>query len=412
MLDWGKRLINSIRPTEQVTASKVIDLLNRGTPLISFGRELYNIPEVRTAINFVAEKIGSIPFYHVRADLEGNSEMVKSGVQYVLTVRANPYQSPQVFWTYAMTRLLLANNAYIMPDWSERGELQAMYVLPFNRHEFYTADDGKLAIKFPAAPGYEFYYDDIIHLQRFPTANGGAIKQATGGYVQIVNTMQQQAVNDSENSQRIAALLQAKTHLKGSDMKKKLEEFKELFLTAENTTGFGMIGAEYDVVKLDMKLNPLNKDLMESVIGYLYLYFGVSREIVNNNATELQYEQFIDNTIRPFTYQIEEECTYKVFTDTEIGHNNKILAELVDLEISTLSAKTTFFKEMLFGSVMTRNEIRRRVGLPRGPAELDRYMESKNFQTLEPGNYTVKGGETNDENGGGEEVPAGVSGPA
>lgn len=392
LMDWGKRMISNLRG-DQITASKVIDLLNQGTPLISFGRELYNIPEVRTAINFVAEKVGSIPFYHARADLDGNSELINSGMQRVLTVRANPYQSPQVFWTYAITRLLSANNVYIMPDWDDRGILRAMYVLPFNRHEFHTAKDGRLAIKFPAAPGYDFYYEDIIHLQRFPTAAGGAFRQATGGYVQIVNTMQQQAVNDSENSQRIAALLQAKTQLKGSDMKKKLEEFKELFLTAENTTGFGMIGAEYDVVKLDMKLNPLNKDVLESVIGYLYLYFGASREIINNNATELQYEQFIDNTIRPIAFQIEEELTYKLFSDTEIGHNNKILAELIDLEISTLSAKTSFYKEMLFGSVMTRNDIRKRLGLPRGPVELDNYMESKNFQTLEPGNYTVKGGE-------------------
>lgn len=396
-----QRVINVFRPKETVTLSQVIDLLNRGAPLGVFGRQLYDIPEIRTAINFVAEKVGSVPFYHVRADLDGNIKMIDSRLQYVLTVRTNPYQTPQVFWTYVITRLLLANNVYILPDWNDRGELNALYVLPFNQHEFkQDKETGRILIVFPYNQHYAFFYDDILHFQRFPTQTGGARKQATGGYVEIVNTMQEQAVKDSKNSQRIAALLQISTPLKSAAMKKELEEFKETFLTAENTTGFGMIGQQYTVHNLDMKTMPLNKELLESIISYIYVYFGGSKEVFTNMATELQYEQFIDNMIRPIVYQIEEESTYKLFTSTEIGHNNKVVGEMIDLEISTLSAKTSFYKEMLFGSVMTRNEIRKRIGLPKGPEELDRFMESKNFQVLKPGDYTVKGGEGDGEGSG------------
>lgn len=382
---------------EEVTAAQIIDLLNQGAPLGFFGRELYNIPEVRTAINFVAEKIGSVPFYHARADSEGNAQLIDDRLQYVLEVRANPYQSPQVFWTYVATRLMMHNNVFIYPDWNDRGEVQALYTLPFTQFDFQQSEDGQIVIHFPYAKNYDFYYDDIIHLQRFPTQTGGAQRQATGSYVQMVNTMQAQAVKDSENSQRIAALLQVKSALKGSDMKKKLDEFKELFLTSENTTGFGMIGAEYDLHKLDMKISPLNKDLLESIIGYLHNYFGVSKEIITHTASDIEYEQFIDNTIKPIVFQIEEELTYKLFTYGEITHKNKVLAEMIDLEISTLSAKTTFFKELLFGGVLNRNEIRKRIGMPRGPAALDQFMESKNFQSLPPGNYSVEGGEKDGE---------------
>ncbi|MCG7410584.1 phage portal protein [Paenibacillus sp. ACRRX] len=394
-----QRAKNLFRKEQEFSAAQIIDLLNQGTPLGFFGRELYNIPEVRTAINFVAEKIGSVPFYHARADDKGNEVLVNDRLHYVLSVRTNPYQSPQVFWTYVTTRLLIHNNVFIFPDWNDNGELQALYVLPFTQFQFQQSEDGRIIIHFPHAKSYSFYYDDIIHLQRFPTQTGGAQKQATGSYVQIVNTLQAQAVKDSENSQRIAALLQVKTALKGSDMKKKLDEFKDLFLTSENTTGFGMIGAEYDIHKLDMKISPLNKDLLESIISYLYNYFGMSKEIVTHTATEIQVEQFVDNTIKPIVFQAIEELTYKLFSFIEIGHNNKVLAELVDLEVSTLTAKTTFFKEMLFGGVVNRNEIRKRIGLPRGPAELDEFMESKNFQTLPEGNYVVGGGETDGDDG-------------
>lgn len=396
-----KRLANAFKPEgETITAAQIIDSLQRGTPLMSFGRNLYDTPEIRVAINFVAEKIGSIPFYHARADNDGNVAVLNSRMQYVLGVRTNPLQTPQVFWTYITTRLLLANNVYMFADWDDAGNLRAIYPLPYAQHEFRQSQDGRIVIRFPAGgEKAAFYYDDIIHLQRFPTATGGAFKQATGGYTEVVATLQAQAVKDSKNSQRIAALLINKSQLKATDQKKKLEEFKELFLTSENTTGFGMIGSEYDVHNLNMSQTPLNKDVLETIVGYLYTYFGGSRGVFTHTANELELEQFIANTIRPIAYQIEEELTYKLFSATEIGHNNKILAELIDLEISTLSAKTTFYKEMIFGSVMTRNEIRRRVGLPRGPAELDKFAESKNFQTLEPGTYTVKGGGI-DANGG------------
>lgn len=382
---------------DKLTATKLINLLNQGYSLTQVNRQLYDIPEVRTAINFVAEKVASVPFYHARADTEGHRETINSSVQRVLSIRTNPYQGPQVFWTQVITTLLANNNAYIMPDWDDNGNLSALYQLPFTHHKFKQSKDGRLLIIFPAAGSYAFYYDDIIHLQRFPTIKGGTTRQATGNYVQIVSTMQGQAVKDSEASGRIAALLQVKTQLKGLDMKKKLNEFKELFLTSENTTGFGMIGAEYEVHKLDLKMNPLDVKLLEDITRKLYNYFGVSYEIINGIANELQYEQFVDNTIRPFVLQVIQELTYKLFSDKEIGHNNKILAEFVDLEISTLSAKTAFYKEMVYGTIMSRNEIRKRIGLPKGPPELDKFLENKNFQVLEPGNYQVKGGGKNPE---------------
>ena len=215
---------------DKVTVSQIIDLLNRGNPLISVSRDLYNIPEVRTAINFVAEKIASIPLYHVRADFTGNVDIVNDSVTNVLTVRTNPKQCPQVFISHVIQRLLLANNVFSFPDWDDyTGRLRAWYPLPFTQFEFARDTEGKLLITFPEWSFGTFYYDDIVHFQRFPTLKGGTQNQATGNYVQIVNTLQAQAVTDSENSQRIAALLQTKTALKGPAMKAKLEEFKELF---------------------------------------------------------------------------------------------------------------------------------------------------------------------------------------
>jgi HK97 family phage portal protein len=367
-------------------------MLNQGYSILQINRQIYDIPEIRTAINFSAEKIASTPFYHIRADTEGNKAMINDSVQYVLTVRTNKYQGPQVFWTQMITNYLVANNAFAMPEWNENGTLEAIYVLPFTQFEFFQDDEGELIITFNGNSAYSFYYDDIIHLQRFPTAKGGASKQATGNYTTMVGTMQNQAVKDSETSNRISALLQVKAQLKSSDMKKKLDEFKDTFQTSENTTGLGMIGAEYELLPFNFKNNPLNVQLLTDITKQLYNYFGPSYEIINGTAGELEYEQYIDNKCKPIIFQIQEELTYKLFSSKEISFYNKIEAEMVDLEISTLAAKTAFYKEMVYGTIMSRNEIRRRIGMTKGPAELDKFLENKNFQTLPAGNYTVEGG--------------------
>lgn len=377
---------------DKLTATKLINMLNQGYSILQINRQIYDIPEIRTAINFSAEKIASVPFYHIRADTEGNMAMINDSVQSVLTIRTNKYQGPQVFWTQMITNYLVANNAFAMPEWNDNGTLAAMYVLPFTQFEFFQDDEGNIIITFNGNSAYSFYYDDIIHLQRFPTNKGGAPKQATGNYTTMVGTMQNQAVKDSETSNRISALLQVKSQLKTSDMKKKLDEFKDTFQTSENTTGLGMIGAEYELLPFNFKNNPLNVQLMTDITKQLYNYFGPSYEIINGTAGELEYEQYIDNKCKPIIFQIQEELTYKLFSSKEISFYNKIQAEMVDLEISTLSAKTAFYKEMVYGTIMNRNEIRRRLGMTKGPAELDKFLENKNFQTLPAGNYTVEGG--------------------
>lgn len=384
---------------DKMTATKLINLLNQGYSILQLNRQLYDIPEVRTAINFVAEKVGSVPFYHIRADTEGNMEMVNDSFQYVLNVRTNKYQGPQVFWTHMITNYLANNNTFAMPEWNNNGTLSAIYPLPFTNFEFAQDENGKLIIVFEGNTDYAFYYDDIIHLQRFPTFKGGAKKQATGNYTTMVGTMQNQAVKDSETSNRISALLQVKSQLKSPDMKKKLDEFKDTFLTAENVTGMGMIGAEYELLPFNFRNSPLNTELLTEITKQLYNYFGPSYEIINGTAGELEYEQFIDNKIKPIVYQIQEELTYKLFSSKEIYFNNKIQAEMVDLEISTLSAKTAFYKEMVYGTIMNRNEIRRRLGMPKGPDELDKFLGNKNFETLEPGIYEVGVTENNPNDG-------------
>ena len=59
MLNYFKR--------DQLTETKIINLLNQGAPVSVLGRDIYNIPEIRTAINFISEKVAVVPVSQSRS---------------------------------------------------------------------------------------------------------------------------------------------------------------------------------------------------------------------------------------------------------------------------------------------------------------------------------------------------------
>ena len=54
---------------------------------------LYDIPEIRTAINKTANHFARIRFKHLRHDKEGNYETIKDSFDYCLNLRANKNES-------------------------------------------------------------------------------------------------------------------------------------------------------------------------------------------------------------------------------------------------------------------------------------------------------------------------------
>ncbi|HQJ25516.1 MAG TPA: phage portal protein, partial [Bacillota bacterium] len=228
---------------DKVMVTRLMDLYIRGFTNPLAGRALYSIPEIRTAINFIAEKTASVPFRHVRLADGGVMLPLEDNIQRVLAVRPNPYNTPQAFINVVVTRLLVNGYAYIYPEWEGKA-LRGLYPLPFASHTLEKDAAGQQWVTFDADTGkLPFLLEDLIILNRFPALGEGkkltTYTDPVSNYVNILGTIQGQAVADAETAGRIAGLLKTQVPLNEADLTKKLESFKNAYMTSQNVTGLG-----------------------------------------------------------------------------------------------------------------------------------------------------------------------------
>ena len=78
----------------------------------NYANQIYDIPEVRTAIEKVADIFSCVPIWHKRVDKEGNVAYLEDATSRVLTYQPNPLQNGTQFIKNLITDLLLNNDAF------------------------------------------------------------------------------------------------------------------------------------------------------------------------------------------------------------------------------------------------------------------------------------------------------------
>lgn len=329
----------------------------------SYASKIYDIPEVRTAIECFADIFSSIPKYVERVDRGGNITYIDNQMSKVINLRANPLQNATQFWKDVVTRLMLENNVFIEPIWDmTTGNLKHLYVLPTDHFELEL--NGDIAkVKFLTI-GKTYDLSKIIYINRFASITGGA-RNNLGLYETVVQSLAEQAINVAKPN-KVRAFLQGKSSasglLKDKDKKGVMTDF-ELNMD-NNVQGVSYLDGQWQITPVNWQENDVNRELMQFVINIVYNYFGITESIINNKATEVEYQLLVKNKFDPLALQIEQELTSKLFTQREIEFGNKVEFDTFNLTIGTMSAKAALFNVGLRQGVLTIDDAREMIGLP------------------------------------------------
>lgn len=169
------------------------------------------------------------------------------------------------------------------------------------------------------------------------------------------------------NSAVVRYIARLGTILKDADVDKIREEFAEKNLNPD-TNQSGLIvqdGKIAELTPVKSEQYTINADQMRIIQDNVYQYFGVNSAILENNYTEDQWNAFYEGAIEPFAVQLSLVMTNMTFTPREVAFGNEIMFTANRLQYASNSTKRTLIYNLLNCGVLTRNEAREILNLPR-----------------------------------------------
>ena len=346
----------------------------------NYANQIYNIPEVKCAIEKIADIFSSVDIYNERVDKNGNVQYLEDATNRILKYKPNPLQNATQFYKNVITKLLLDNNVFIEPVFDMTGNLKALYPLPTRNFQLSMDNNDKNAyVQFYDAyknPQEKYNLNNIIYLNRFNTLSGGQQSNDMGLYEKVLQSLSEKIVNDaSPNKPR--ALLQSNQigegQLKDKDKKGATETLKASF--AENVQGIAYLDKKWTITPINWNENDVNKELMAFIVNLVYNYFSINENIINNKASEIEMAMFVKTTIKPLAKQFSQEFTNKLFTENEYYFGRRIEFDYNPLLVTTLQSEANIAQINIRNGIWSIDEARERIGyepLPDGLGKVHR----------------------------------------
>lgn len=347
----------------------------------NYANNIYNIPEVRTAIEKIADIFASMKVYSIRTDKDDNIKYMADPTERILNFQPNPLQNATQFYKTVITKLLLDNNAFIEPvfNTNKAGDLKMLYPIPYNRFTFETSEDGSIGyVQFLDAqrnPTKRYNLNNIIYLNRFSTLSGGK-ESDLSFYETVLKSLGEQIVNvASPNKPR--AILQSNQvgqgQLKEKDKSAVTNEVRARF--ADNVQGVAYLDKMWTITPINWNENDVNKDLMKFIVEQFYKYYNINEKIIDGTATEIEMANFINTMIKPLAIQFSQEFTNKLFSENEYYFGRRIEFDYHSLLITTLQSRTAYYQAALRNGWHNIDEVRELEGygsLPNGKGKVFR----------------------------------------
>lgn len=353
-----KNLLN--RSPTQTRYELVTD---NGNGFYMWDGKLYRSDIVRACIKPKVKALGKLVAKHIRDAKEGLQVNPEPYIKLLLE-EPNPYMSGQMLMEKMATQLALNNNAFALIVKDDNGYPVEIYHIPCISVQVVYDKQMLIYLKFTMVNGrsYTFPYSDVIHIRDdfneneiFGTSPIGALKSI----MEIVNTTDQGIVNAIKNSNIIRWLLKYEGSIREEDLKKKVQEFINSYLSIKDgqTTGAAGIDGKMDAKQVEPKDYVPNATQQDRTITRAYNFFHTNEKIIQSKCTEEEWNSYYELEVEPIAIQFGNEYSRKLFSRRERAFGNSIVFESSNLQCASLSSKLQLV-QMVDRGALTPNEWR------------------------------------------------------
>nr|WP_228064935.1 MULTISPECIES: phage portal protein [unclassified Staphylococcus] len=377
-------------------------MLNGGfTSFSSFTGDAYSNDIYRSAVDAIARHVAKLSGKHVIDNAKSEDKFSK--LNRILKDRPNPYMSAYDFQYKIATQYFLYNNAFILIQKDNRGNLSGLYPLSPTSVEYVVDGANELYIKCLFKDGniVHFHIDEIAVLRRHFNSNEllGDSNDAIMSALELAHTQNEGMREAIKNSAQIRGIVKYTQALSPSKLKEAKEEFMNNYLTMANNGGVIPVDTSMEYQPLNVSDVQIDTSQVDAVKRKIYDYLGINESIVNGSYDEESWQAFFESIVEPFSIQLASELTEKIFSEREKAFANRIIYESSRLQYASNKSKTNVIKELLPLGVLTINQALDLLNLPRvqdGDERLQslNYIEktlAKNYQMNNEGDKTNEG---------------------
>lgn len=327
----------------------------------SFGNDVSMHPIVSSCIDCIAKHCAKASFY------------TEDGQQIDFLKRPNEYQSQSSFIYKIVANLKKNNECFVYIDRNKRNKVKQLHVLNHGNCQIKVVEDELLFEFLLPITGTKKVvpYTEIIHIRDKYMNNefyGDDQQETLKNLVNTKHTLEQGIEKYIHTSNLVRGIVQVNAILKNEDLQKYLNDFNGQFDNLENKSSFAVLDNKASFTPISSNAQIPDHEIFESVNREIYSYFGLTQEIVENNASNDSMEEFYDSVIAPILKQISEEFSDKLNMTVALTLDNYIFA--------SFAKKISAVKEMVQFGILSIDESRQLLGYGKIPGG------EKRLQTL------------------------------
>ena len=312
----------------------------------------------------------AIDIQHVRLDKENRYlERIDSGLNYCLTTEANIDQTARAFKQDLVMSMLDEGVVAAVPvDTTYNPRITGSY-------DIQTMRTAKILEWRPRHVKLQLYNDrtgnkeDII----LPKEQVAIIENPLYAVMnEPISTLKrliyklnlQDAVDETTSSGKLDLIVQLpypiKTEMRRQEAEKRRKDI-ETQLTG-NKYGIAYTDGTEKFTQLSRPVENKLMDQIEYLTSMLYSQLGMTKEVFEGTADERVMRNYISRTVEPIVSAISDEFNRKFLTKTARAQHQKIMYFDDIFKLATADSMTANGIQLVTGEVITKNELRQRMG--------------------------------------------------
>lgn len=376
IFDRFRKNVEERKNIERLTST--FKLLSGYSPIFtSYNNGLYEMGLTRSCIDKIATQCSKL-----NPVINGNKNYNK--YKFILQNKPNRLMTTQQFLYRLVTILLVENNAYIVPIYDNNisqnivgfypARASGTKIITYKNEEFliYKINNEEFIIE----------YDRVGALRRhyYKKEYEGETNDALNSTMDLIDTQEQGIKEGIKSGAMIRFLARLGVVQNSESIKKEQKRLKEDQLSMDNNGGILIFDNKYaDIQKVDSKPFIIDKEQMDLIKNNVFDYFHISEEILQNTASEDQWNLFYEDVIEPISIQISQVLTNMIIKQSDIESGLNIVLESIKLQFISNNTKLNVSQQLFDRGILKTNQVMDIWNLPHVPEDEDKRYIRKEY---------------------------------